>query len=89
MKYVLSVAIVCLPAAALAGKTEGETCAAALSEPAQKIYHATAPDVTPSADLKDLVTAKTRSLVISGDISRKIAKQSAEEAGPCLKELQN
>jgi len=88
MKYALAAAVICLPAAALAGKAEGDACAAGLSAPSQKIYQAVAPDVTPTSDLRSLVKSKVRSMVIGGEIKRGDARANAEAAGPCLKALQ-
>lgn len=89
MKYVLSVLLICLPATAQAGKTEGDACAASLSQPAQTIYQAVAPEFTPSADLRSIVRSKARRMVMSGKMSRSEAKAAATEAAPCLKKLKN
>ena len=43
--------------------------------------------MTPGADLRAIVTAQTKSLVMSGALSRDAAKPAAEAAGKCLKLL--
>jgi hypothetical protein len=60
-------------------------CAATLPKDAKVIFDATLPQIGPGADLRSLVTSNTRSLALSGSIDRGSARQSATEAGECLK----
>lgn len=87
MKYLITFAVALLPATALAGKVEAETCAASLSPPAKQIYDATAPNVTATSNLRQLVTEETRALVRSGKVSRADARANARAAGQCLQQL--
>jgi hypothetical protein len=75
------------------GVARGDTaaakaCATGLSKDAKTIFDATLPQVGPGVDLKSAVTAKTRSLAIAGTIDRGTARDSATEAGACLKRAQ-
>lgn len=74
-------------APAAADETSARTCAGKLGKDARQIYDAVVPGVTPSANLRDLVTAKTRELVIGGKINRSVAEPAALAAGECLKQL--
>ncbi|GGF73749.1 hypothetical protein GCM10007301_36940 [Azorhizobium oxalatiphilum] len=71
-------------APALADKASSEACAAGLSADGKTIYKASAPAITPTANIRDVVTEKTRSLVMGGSIGRANAKTDAEAAGGCL-----
>jgi hypothetical protein len=59
-------------------------CAAHLDKDAKAIYDATLPEVTPGADLRELLTSNTRRLAMSGTISFGDARQSATAASECL-----
>ncbi|WP_150497213.1 hypothetical protein [Roseibium aquae] len=83
---VISLAVL-LPAAAFAGPPEAETCAAKLTPDGQKIYAVTAPRVAPGVDLREVMTAEVRKLVMSGEMSRDTAKKNAPAAGSCLQHL--
>lgn len=74
-----------LPAAAHAGVPEAKICAASLDVNAAMIFNATLPSVKPGADLRALVTATTKQLVMSGKLARADAKPAAMAAGACLK----
>ena len=89
MKHFAAFALFFLPASALAGQTEAQTCAASLSPAAQQIYAASAPHVTATTDLRSLVRKQTRGLVQSGELSRDVAKANAQAAGRCLLKLQS
>lgn len=89
MKYITALVLLLLPAPAMAGQQEADKCAASLSAPAQQIYKSAAPHVTPTSDLRDVVTQQTRSLVMSGQISRADARANAQSAGMCLQKLQS
>lgn len=71
--------------AAQADKAAANACAAGLSKDARTIYDATLPKVGPGVDLKSVVTSTTRSLAFAGTIDRGTARDSAQEAGTCLK----
>ncbi|MDP2411786.1 MAG: hypothetical protein Q8M26_16055 [Pseudolabrys sp.] len=71
----------------LASRAAADACAAKLPANSQMIYAATVADVAPGVDLKDVVRSKTRSLVISGKLSRGDAEPAAEAAGACLKQV--
>ncbi len=87
MKTRLAVLTLCtlMAGPALADQASADKCAAALSPEAKTIYAAVAPDYAAGADLKSLVTEKTRGLVKAGTISMGSARDSAKAAGACLK----
>ena len=66
-------------------KAAATTCASGLSKDAKAIFDASLPKVTPGVDLRSVVTSTTRSLAFSGTIDRGTARESAVEAGACLK----
>jgi hypothetical protein len=72
---------------ALADPAAGEACAKTLSPPALKIYQAAAPDLKPDTDLASLVRAKTRPMVMAGDMNRATARPAAYAAAACLRSL--
>jgi hypothetical protein len=72
---------------ALADPAAGEACAKTLSPPALKIYQAAAPDLKPDTDLATLLRAKTRPMVMSGDMTRSTARPAASAAAVCLRSL--
>ena len=59
-------------------------CAAKLTPDAKAIFDKTLPQVTPSSNLRTLLTSTTRSLAMSGSINMGNARQSATSAGQCL-----
>lgn len=89
MKHVTALVLILLPASAWAGQSEADACAEELAPPAQQIYTAAAPDVTPSANLRDVVRQHTRSLVQSGEMTRGEARANVRAAGLCLRMLQS
>jgi hypothetical protein len=62
-------------------------CAAGLAPDAKTIYVATAPKVTPTTVLHDVVRSTTIGLVMAGQLDRANAKPAAEAAGTCLAQL--
>ena len=73
---------------ARAGQAEtaaANACAAGLSKDARMIFDAALPKVVPGVDLKSMVTSTTRSLAFSGKIDAGTARDSATQAGECLK----
>jgi hypothetical protein len=84
---VLALGLACAPALgpARADTAAANTCAAGLSKDARTIFDATLPKVAPGVDLKSVVTSTTRGLAMSGTIDRGTARESATQAGTCLK----
>lgn len=83
----VTVGALCCTTAAFADQASAGKCAAGLSPQGQQVYAASAPQVTPGADLRGIITQQTKSLVMSGAMSRDAAKPAAEAAGKCLKLL--
>ncbi len=77
----------CCTTAAFADQASATKCSAGLSPQGQQIYAASAPQVKPGANLRDIITQQARSLVMSGAMSRDAAKPAAEAAGKCLQML--
>lgn len=74
---------------AFADTKQAQSCASALAPESKLIYDASAADVTAGGDIKSIVEAKTRALVIGGQLARSNARPSAEAAGACLKLLKS
>ncbi|MDA4846592.1 hypothetical protein [Hoeflea poritis] len=89
MKHLIVLTLVLLPVSAAAGQAEANACAAGLDAPAKQIYDASAPHVTPTSDLHDVVRQQARSLVVSGQMTRQVAQANAMSAGKCLQKLQS
>jgi hypothetical protein len=87
LAVVLAVMLACMsaPGPARANTAAANTCAAGLSKDAKSIFDATLPKVGPGVDLKSVVTSTTRGLAMAGTIGVGTARESAEEAGTCLK----
>jgi len=86
MRILTALTLLALSAApAFAGTAEATSCASGLDGNGQKIFNAVLPQVTPSADLKGLVTTATKSLVSSGAVPMSAARPAAMAAGQCLK----
>lgn len=87
---IVRLAAACLLLLTCAGTARADTaaanaCAAKLSPDARTIYDRTLPQVTPDANLRDLLTSNTRSLAMSGTISFGNARDSATAASECLR----
>lgn len=80
---VILAAIVSSPA--LAGQSEAQSCAAGLDANGQLIFNAALPQISPSADLRGVLTTATKSLVESGQVARRNARPAAMAAAECLK----
>lgn len=78
------VAVLFAPAPSFADRVAADKCATGLSAESKLIYAASIVAVAPGADLKDIVRAKTRSLVIAGKVDRGGAQAAAQAAGACL-----
>jgi len=86
MRIITAIALLALSAApAFAGTAEAESCAAGLDANGKLIFSTALPQVNPSADLKGVVTATTKSLVSSGQVPMSAARPAAMAAGQCLK----
>jgi hypothetical protein len=87
----LTILVAILTLAVLAGygaRADGpaaQACAAKLPKDAQAIFGATLPQLAPGTDLRDVVTATTRQLVMDGKIDRGNARPSAMSAAKCLR----
>ena len=89
MKHVTALALILLPASAWAGQSEADACAEKLAPPAQQIYTAAAPHVTPGSNLRDVIREQARGLVVAGEMTRGEARANARAAGLCLQKLQS
>ena len=86
MRIITAIALLALSAApAFAGTGEAKNCAAGLDANGQLIFNTVLPQVTPSVDLRAVVTAATKSLVSSGQVPMSAARPAAMAAGECLK----
>ena len=83
----LFLAVLMLPGAASAGTAEAARCRAGLPPEAALIYDQALPMVQPTTDIRDALRSKTRSLVMTGKVSRGTARESAEAAGACFQAL--
>jgi hypothetical protein len=88
MKFLwLTGILVLLPAAAFADRQAADTCSATLPKDAAAIYSASVAQISPSANVREIVRNVTRAMVRSGNLSRSDARPAAEAAGACLKLL--
>ena len=86
MRIITALTVLALSAApAFAGAAEATSCAGSLDTNGQAIFNAALPQVTPSVDLKAVVTTVTKSLVSSGQVPMSAARPAAMAAGQCLK----
>jgi hypothetical protein len=77
-------AVVLASTAAIADQTSATSCAAGLAKEPRAIYDASVAGVSPTTDLKALLTDTTRGLVRAGTIERATARTSARAALGCL-----
>ncbi|PZQ95616.1 MAG: hypothetical protein DI533_18375 [Cereibacter sphaeroides] len=63
------------------------SCAAGLSAQSRMIYDATAGNVKPDSNLRDVITENTKPLVMAGKMTRSEAQAAAPSAGKCLELL--
>lgn len=68
-----------------AGEPEAQACGSQLDANAKLIFDDTLASVEPGVDLKSVVTAHTKALVMVGKLPRSEAKPAAKAAGDCLK----
>lgn len=86
MRIITAVVLLAFSAVpAFSGQAEAQSCAAGLDANGQTIFNSALPQVTPSADLRAVVTATTKALVKSGQVSMSDARPAAMAAGECLK----
>jgi hypothetical protein len=83
-RLLLCLAFAVLPAAAQADARKAAACAGGLPPEARAIYDATAAEAAKGGDLRALLSAKVRPMVMAGQVSRGTARASAEAAGQCL-----
>ncbi|MGE0341243.1 MAG: hypothetical protein AB7O79_15365 [Xanthobacteraceae bacterium] len=81
----IAAVLLALPGVAQANRAAADACAARLG-PDAKIVYAAVIDSVKAGDLVETIKLKTRSLVMSGKLSRGQAKAAAEAAGACLKQ---
>jgi len=87
----LTTALIIPPAVAVsagpawADAAAAQKCATTLPKDGRAIFQATLPQVQPGTDLREVVTASTRTLVQSGQIDRGTARDSAMAAAQCLR----
>lgn len=86
-RALIASALVLSALAGVAAPAQAETqgaCAAQLPKDARTIFDTTQPKVTPTSDLRAVVTANTRSLAMAGKIKSGSARDSALAAAHCL-----
>jgi hypothetical protein len=88
LPLVLIAVLVFTMSPAQADPAAASKCRGSLGPEARRIYDSAAPQVTPRADLRDVLKQRTRSLVLAGKVQRATAPDSAEEAAHCLRVLQ-
>ena len=69
---------------AVAGQPEAEACAAHLSIPGQKMFHATSGQVKPGTDIASVLRAHLRPMIMAGQIRLDEGKQNAQLVAKCL-----
>lgn len=83
MKYLLlAAALVATPALARNEKAAA-ACAAKLSPEGKAMYAATAPEVKPDSDLRELMRSKVIPMVMFGSLTREAAEANGPAAGAC------
>lgn len=73
------------PLPVFANQKSADDCASKLPKDSAAIYSNTVAQISPGANIKDLVVEITRGLVMDGRLSRANARPAAEAAGNCLK----
>ncbi|MFG1428231.1 hypothetical protein [Roseixanthobacter glucoisosaccharinicivorans] len=84
-KTIAALSLCLVSTSVFADRPAANKCAAGLTPDAQAIYAAAAPQFKPGVDARSVVTAQTKSLVMSGQINQGTARASAEAAATCLK----
>jgi hypothetical protein len=84
MKTALALALVLIATPALARNDKAATaCAAKLTPEGKQMFEATAPDVKPDSDLRELMRSKVIPLVMFGSLTREAAEANGPAAGAC------
>ena len=76
-----------LAAPARANQATAQACAKGLPPEAMTIYQDSAPYVAADTDLRTLLKARVKTLVMAGSVQRATARSSARAAYGCLKDL--
>ena len=86
MKFSASlIVLIAIASSAFASDQAAQTCADGLDSNAKLIYANALPQAQQGVDLKSVVTAATKALVLNGQVARANAKTAAVAAGECLK----
>lgn len=84
MKYALLIALALTAAPAVArDEKKAAACAAKLTPEGKEMYNATAPEVKPDSDLRELMRSKVIPLVMFGSLTREAAEANGPAAGAC------
>jgi len=79
-----NVAVTTAPSSSSGGSKAAPACVSSLSADARIIYNAAKSAGANASNVKDVVTAQTRSLVMAGKIPQSTAKADATSAGQCI-----
>jgi hypothetical protein len=79
---ILLFALLATPALARDVKA-ANACAAKLTPEGKQMFEATAPDVKPDSDLRELMRSKVIPLVMFGSLTREAAEANGPAAGAC------
>ncbi len=78
----------CLPpAGALADRAAADRCATALTGTSRTMYDGALPAVAGGTAVPDALRGLARGMVMTGAVSREVARPMAEAAGACLAQL--
>lgn len=84
VKTALALALVLIATPALARDVKAaNTCAAKLTPEGRQMFDATAPDVKPDSDMRELMRSKVIPLVMFGSLTREAAEANGQAAGTC------
>jgi hypothetical protein len=81
-ELILIFALLATPALARDVKA-ANACAAKLTPEGKQMFEATAPDVKPDSDLRELMRSKVIPLVMFGSLTREAAEANGPAAGAC------
>lgn len=83
----VALAVVITPGAAWADQAAAERCATGIAPVGKQMFQAALPKVLAGSPPRDALTGAARELVMSGKVTRDVARLSAEAAGDCIKLL--
>jgi hypothetical protein len=84
MKTALALALLLAATPALARDVKAaNACAAKLTPEGKAMFEATAPEVKPDSDLRELMRSKVIPLVMFGSLTREAAEANGPAAGAC------